>query len=671
MDTPPPIQPSAGRPPAISEPAGTGSSPGQAKGPTPGKSSVGQRAARVLRLELEYPHGIHPGLVPGIAVDDQRVRYGTDRLVFGVAAVLILGFVAWGVLSTESLKSVSDVALGWVVENTGWLFSALLAVILVFMLFIGFSRYGQIPLGVDGEKPEYSKFSWIAMMFSAGIGIGLFFFGPYEPLTYFMTPAPGEAEPETAQALHQAMAQTYFHWGLNAWAIYALVGAAVAYGAYRRGRVPLISSIFAPLLGRRHSDGLPGRLIDMFAIVATLFGTAASLGIGALQIGRGVEIVSGIGRLPNAMLILIIAFLTIAFVASAVSGIGRGIRWLSNINMSLALLLTAFIFLAGPTLFLLNLIPASISTYFSDLLHLMSKGPSWGTEAADFSASWTVFYWAWWISWSPFVGIFLARISRGRTLREYVQYVLVVPTLVCVGAFGIFGGTAIWMRMQGGDISAESAPENLFFQVLEGLPLSSVTTVMAMFCIAIFFITSADSASLVMASLSQRGKPEPSRRITVFWGVAMMGIAVVMLLIGGNEALTGLQNLIIVSALPFAVVLLLMMAAFTRDLQTDPLIIRREYASNALENAVRAGIDEHGDNFAFTVEKAPEGAGAGSEFDSHDASLTQWYQRTDEDGKPVDYDYEAGEYADGWTPDSDVDGSSDTQPEGRQPSPIG
>ena len=280
MDTPPPIQPSAGRPPAISEPAGTGSSPGQAKGPTPGKSSVGQRAARVLRLELEYPHGIHPGLVPGIAVDDQRVRYGTDRLVFGVAAVLILGFVAWGVLSTESLKSVSDVALGWVVENTGWLFSALLAVILVFMLFIGFSRYGQIPLGVDGEKPEYSKFSWIAMMFSAGIGIGLFFFGPYEPLTYFMTPAPGEAEPETAQALHQAMAQTYFHWGLNAWAIYALVGAAVAYGAYRRGRVPLISSIFAPLLGRRHSDGLPGRLIDMFAIVATLFGTAAS------QIGR-------------------------------------------------------------------------------------------------------------------------------------------------------------------------------------------------------------------------------------------------------------------------------------------------------------------------------------------------------------------------------------------------
>jgi len=650
VDTPPS---SRQTPPSGPSEDGSPGSPGRRKGSDrPAKASLGQRAARVLRREKkEYPHNTHPGLVPGIAVDDQRVRYGTDPLVFGVAAVLVLGFVAWGIFSTETLKSVSDLALGWVVKNTGWLFSSLLVVILVFMLFIGFSRYGKIPLGVDGEKPEYSKFSWVAMMFSAGVGIGLFFFGPYEPLTYFMTPAPGEAAPESAEALHKAMAQTYFHWGFNAWAIYALVGAAVAYGSYRRGRVPLMSAIFTPLLGRRQADGPAGRLIDMFAIVATLFGTAASLGIGALQIGRGVEIVSGIGSLPNAALIGIIAVLTAAFIASAVSGIGRGIRMLSNINMSLAIVLVVFIFLTGPTLFLLNLIPASITEYLSDLLHLMSKGPSWGAEAADFSANWTVFYWAWWISWSPFVGIFLARISRGRTLREYVQYVLVVPTLVCVIAFGIFGGTAIWMRMQGSEISADGAPEALFFQILDGLPLGSITPFLAMFCIAIFFITSADSASLVMGSLSQRGKPAPDRKVTVFWGLAMMGIAVVMLLVGGNEALSGLQNLIIVSALPFAVILALMMVAFTRDLQTDPLIIRREYATAALEQAVRTGIDEHGDDFAIAVKKAPQGQGAGADFDSHDKTVTDWYQRRDEDGKPVDYDYDSGEYADGWTPE--------------------
>ncbi|MDN3902889.1 BCCT family transporter [Arthrobacter sp. YD2] len=632
----------------------SGSGTGKQQPPEPGsgkpKPTVRERAAKVLRREPRYPHDMHPGLVPGIGVDEQRVRYGTDRLVFGVAATLILGFVGWGILSTESLKAVSDVALAWVVDNTGWLFNALIAVIVIFMLFVGFSRYGKIPLGVDGEKPEYSKFSWIAMMFSAGVGIGLFFFGPYEPLTYYLSPPPGTAEPETAEAMHQAMAQSYFHWGFHAWAIYALVGAAVAYGSYRRGRVPLMSSIFTPLLGRTRTEGLPGRAIDMFAIVATLFGTAASLGIGALQIGRGVEIVGGIGRLPNAALIGIIAILTAAFIASAVSGIGRGIRWLSNINMSLALVLAVFIFLAGPTLFLLNLIPSSVSTYFSEVLNMMSKGPSWGEESAAFSESWTVFYWAWWISWSPFVGIFLARISRGRTLREYVQYALVMPTLVCILAFGIFGGTAIWMRTQGQPgINIDTSPQDLFFQVLNGLPLSQFTPFLAMFCIAIFFITSADSASLVMGTLSQRGKPVPDRKVTVFWGLAMMGIAVVMLLVGGNTALEGLQNLIIVSALPFAVILLLMMVAFTKDLHTDPLIIRREYAAHALENAVRAGIDEHGDNFAIAVEKAPDGEGAGAGFDSFDTTVTDWYQRTDEEGRPVDYNYESGEYADGWT----------------------
>lgn len=604
------------------------------------------------KIEENYPHDIHPGLVPGISIDEQRVKYGTDRLVFGIAAALIIAFIAWGVISTESLKSVSDAALSWVVANTGWLFTSLVSLVLLFMIYLGFSKYGRIPLGVDGEKPEYSKFSWIAMMFSAGMGIGLFFFGPYEPLTYFISPAPGTADPETREALHKAMAQTIFHWGLHAWAVYALVGAAIAYGAYRRGRVPLMSSIFTILLGKRQTEGIPGRLIDMFAIVATLFGTAATLGIGALQVGRGVEIVSGIGKLSNAGLIIIIAILSAAFVASAVSGIGRGIRWLSNINMTLALLLGVFVFVAGPTLFLLNLVPAALTEYLSELLHMMSMGPSWGAESADFSATWTVFYWAWWISWSPFVGIFLARISRGRTLREYVQYVLVVPTVVCALAFGVFGGTSIWLRMNGADLGINDSPQDLFFKVLDSLPLAQITPFLAMLCVSIFFVTSADSASVVMGILSQRGKPEPDKKIIVFWGTAMMGIAVVMLLVGGNAALEGLQNLIIVSALPFALILFLLMIAFAKDLHTDPMMIRQEFAEQAIENAVKAGIDEHGDDFAITIEKADDGQGAGAEFDSHDSQVTDWYQRVDEEGEPVEYDYKAGEYADGWVPES-------------------
>ena len=492
------------------------------------------------------------------------------------------------------------------------------------------------------------------------MGIGLFFFGPYEPLSYFISPAPGTADPETSEAIHKAMAQTIFHWGLHAWALYALVGAAVAYGAYRRGRVPLMSSIFTSLFGKRQTEGVPGRLIDMFAIVATLFGTAASLGIGALQVGRGVEIVSGIGKLPNAGLIIIIAILSAAFVASAVSGVGRGIRWLSNINMTLALVLATFIFVAGPTLFLLNLVPASLTEYLSELLHMMSKGPSWGAEAADFSATWTVFYWAWWISWSPFVGIFLARISRGRTLREYVLYVLGVPTVVCALAFSVFGGTTMWLRMNGADIGTNASPQDLFFSMLDQLPLAQLTPFLAMTCVAIFFITSADSASVVMGILSQRGKAEPDKKIVVFWGLAMMGIAVVMLLVGGNTALQGLQNLIIVSALPFAIILLLMMVAFAKDLHTDPMMIRQEYAEQAIENAVKAGIDEHGDDFALTVEKAADGHGAGEDFDSYGSEVTDWYQRHDEEGEPVDYDYKAGEYADGWVPeDAAEDGSPD------------
>ena len=636
------------------------------------KEGVGPKARRLFKqVDETYPHGIHPALVPGIGVEEQRNRYGTDKVVFGVTAVLIIAFIAWGVVSTETLSSASKVALEWTLAHVGWLFTGLVAVILLFMLFIAMSRYGNIPLGKDDEKPEYRKFSWIAMMFSAGIGIGIIFFGPLEPLTYYQSPAPDAATPETPEAAVKALAQTFFHWGIGPWAIYGLVGAAVAYGAFRRGRVPLMSSILVALLGQKRTDGIAGRMVDIFAIVATLFGTSASLGIGAMQIGRGVEIVGGIGKLPNAALIAIIAVLTACFIASAVSGVGRGIRWLSNINMVLALVLSLFIFIAGPTLFILNLWPAAIMEYFQSFFHMLGLGPAYGAEAATFTGTWTVFYWAWWISWSPFVGIFLAKISRGRTLREFVLYVITMPTLVCVMTFGILGGSSIWLRSQGDPISADGDPEEMFFHVLGTLPLAQVTPILGMVIIAIFFITSADSASIVMGTLSQRGNSEPAKLVTIFWGIAMMGIAVVMLLIGGGDALSGLQNMIIVTAIPFAAILVAMMISFAKDLRSDPLVIRRAYATWALRDAVKKGVDRYGDDFRLAVQRAPEGEGAGADFDSHDAKVTDWYQRTDEEGQPVDYDYATGTYADGWTPEGDAqdvaDGTVPQVPDGEVP----
>ncbi len=610
------------------------------------KVAAAGRKTKELVRETNYPHGIHPALVPGVSIEDQRVRYSTDKVVFGVTAGVIVAFILWGTTNTEGLQSASDTALTWVVSNVGWLFNIFAIVAVIFMLIVGFSRFGKIKLGLDDEKPEYTRASWLAMLFSAGMGIGLLFFGSYEPMTYYLTPPPGTVEPETIEAMHTALAQTIFHWGLNAWAMYALVGGAVAYGAYRRGRVPLMSSILEPLFGAKAARGTPGKIIDIFAIIATLFGTAVSLGIGSLQIGRGIEIVGGTGELPKLAIIAIIAVLTVAFIASAVSGIGKGIQWLSNTNMILAALLGLFIFIGGPTLFLLNFIPSAMIEYFKDLPQMLGRSASRGDEAADFVNAWTVFYWAWWISWTPFVGIFIARISRGRTLREFVTVVLLAPTLVCFLAFAISGGTAMKLQFDGtADIGGADSPQDMLFLMLDSLPASGITSIVVMVMLAVFFITSADSGSLVMGMLSQRGKAVPDTPVIIFWGVCLAGIAIVMLLIGGDQALDGLQNLVIVSALPFSIVLFMMLFAFAKDLRTDPMMIRHRYSEHALDEAVQSGVREHGDDFGISVGKAEEGRGAGYDFDSGSEEYTSWYQRHDEDGNPIDYDYKKGAFS--------------------------
>ena len=604
----------------------------------------------------KYPHNIHPALVPGIAIDEQRRQYSVDKVVFAVAGTLAVAFVIWGIVGTASVSVVAAAAYGWTMSHLGWLFNAVATVVLVALLGLALSRYGRIPLGKDGERPEFSTFSWVAMLFAAGLGIGVMFWGPSEPLTYFIAPPPLTNEPESVEAMHTALAQTYYHWGFHAWAMYALVGGAVAYAAYRRGRTLLMSSIFQRLFGARRTDGLAGKLVDIFAIIATLFGTAAALGIAALQIGEGVVIISGASELTNTVLLLIILVLSIGFVISAVSGVSRGIRYLSNINIVLTIGFTGLVFLLGPTLFLLNLLPSAVMEYIGSLFEFMARSASWGQETLEFQSSWTVYYWAWWISWSPFVGIFIARISRGRTIRQFLLGVILIPSSLLFIAYGIMGGTAISMYREGGLGAIEKVnPAEVLFSIVENLPLSGIMPVLIMGILAIFFITAADSASVVMGILTTRGSQNPPKLLVVFWGLVMAGIAVVMLLLGDESALQGLQSLVIITAVPFAFVMILIIVAWFRELRTDPYILRQQYAEAAVSNAVVDGVDRYDDDFSLQVVKTEPGEGAGAGVESTHADYTEWYQRTDEHGEPVGFDFETGRWADGWEPETDDD----------------
>ena len=546
----------------------------------------------------------HPVLDVPVEEENITRSRGIDWAVFGVTAVIALAFLVWGFLSTGTLADASSAALTWVMNNTGWLFVLTSTGFVVFVLYLALGRYGSIPLGRDDEEPEFNGISWVAMMFSAGMGIGLMFFGVSEPLSHFATPPPGTGPEGNPEAVQTAMATTLFHWTLHPWAIYALVGLAIAYGVYRKGRLQLISSAFEPLLGSR-ANGSWGKVIDMLAIFATLFGSAASLGLGALQIRSGLQIVAGIGETGNAILIVIIAVLTVCFVLSAVSGVARGIQWLSNINMVLALALALFVFVVGPTVFILNLLPTALGSYFADLSVMSARTGAEGADVNTWLQSWTIFYWAWWVSWTPFVGMFIARISRGRTIRQFVAGVLVVPSLVSLVWFAIFGGSAINVQQSGTDLAGEGGVEKQLFTLLDQYPIATIASVVVMILVAIFFVSGADAASIVMGSLSQKGTIHPSRSTVIFWGVATGAVAAVMLLVGGQDALTGLQTITIIAALPFLLVMVAMAVALLKDLRRDPKILRREYAAEAVNSAVVAGVTQHGDDFIISVEKDP------------------------------------------------------------------
>jgi choline/carnitine/betaine transport len=550
------------------------------------------------------------------AVTERRNRKLTlDKATFGITGAFAVAFVAWGFLGSDSLSATSQGVLDWVMEYTGWLFMVLASLFVIFVLWLALGKFGNIPLGKDGEKPEFRTISWVAMMFAAGMGIGLMFYGVAEPLYHYISPPPGTVDGRTPAAIQTAMATSIFHWTLHPWAMYAVVGIAMAYGTYRLGRKQLISAAFTSLFGIRMVEGPVGKFINILAIFATLFGTAASLGLGALQIGSGLTSNGWVGEIGTPVLVVIVAILTSCFVASAVSGISRGIQWLSNINMILAVVLALIVFVAGPTLFILNLIPAAVGDYARDLAEMSSRTEAVGDEALrSWMSSWTIFYWAWWLSWTPFVGMFIARISRGRTIRQFVTGVLLVPSIVSVIWFGIFGGTAFGIQQEADRTAnpadglvkmVDGAPSISFdgalFDLIKNLHMPAWATaaviVLAMVLVAIFFITGADSASIIMASLSSNGSNEPRRGLVIFWGLLTGGVAAVMLLAGGDkpsEALSGLQRITIVAALPFVLVMLLLCLALARDLRRDPLALRQRLATTVVERAIRTGVEQHG-----------------------------------------------------------------------------
>ena len=521
-------------------------------------------------------HESFPG--PGVPIpedqDDEHDvplcsrRPVTDWVVFGTTAVIVVAILGWGLIAPTSFQSTMSTILNWVVTNLGWLFIISATCFVLFAVWLALSRYGQIPLGTDDEKPEFHTVSWIAMMFSAGMGIGLIFWGVTEPLTHFVNAPPGLADSKAGTALATAL----FHWGFHPWSMYAVVGLSIAYGSYRMGRRQLISSAFVPLLGIKRVEGPIGKVIDILAIFATMFGTAASLGLGALQIGSGLEVVGWVETASTLLLVTVVAVLTLAFVASAVSGVSRGIQWLSNINMVLALVLAIFVFVLGPTVFILNLLPTALGDYAANLAAMSARSAAAGPDTETWLSSWTIFYWAWWVSWTPFVGMFLARISRGRSIRQFVVGVILIPTTVSLIWFVIFGGAGIGQQRDGIDVFGSGQPESTLFGMLDHLPLAAVSAVLVMTLVAIFFVSGADAASMVMGTLSQSGSLFPSRWAVAFWGMSTGAVAVLMLWAGGNDALNGLQTMTIIVAAPFVVVMIGMCVSLYLDISRDPLV---------------------------------------------------------------------------------------------------
>lgn len=492
--------------------------------------------------------------------------------VFYTSAAFIVFTVVFTVLAPSAAQRVFDATQAWILGNVSWFYILTVAVILLSVVFLAVSRYGDIKLGPDHSQPDYRDVTWFAMLFSAGMGIGLMFFGVAEPVMHYVSPPVGE--PGTVLAAREAMKITFFHWGLHAWAVYAVVGLILAFFSYRHGLPLTLRSALYPLIGER-IYGPIGHAVDIFAIIGTVFGIATSLGLGVAQINSGLNHLFGIPVNLTVQIILIVAASLLATLSVA-SGLDRGIKILSETNLALALALMLFVLVLGPTVFILQTFVQNTGSYLSDIVDKTFN--LYAYEPNDWIGGWTLFYWGWWIAWSPFVGLFIARISRGRSIREFVRGVLLVPAGFTLIWMTVFGDTAIHFILVDGlrgfaEVVAEDSALALFV-FLEQLPLAGITSMVAIVMVLVFFVTSADSGALVVDLLASNGAEHSPVWQRIFWSLSMGAVAIALLLADGLEAL---QTATIASALPFSVILLLALWGVFKALKLDATKRRIRY----------------------------------------------------------------------------------------------
>lgn len=504
------------------------------------------------------------------------IRTHTNPPVFLVSAVVIVAFLLVGSLFTEATNEVAGDAMAFIATYFGWFYILAATGFLVFVVALMISRYGRLRLGPDDSRPEYSTVPWFAMLFTAGMGIGLVFYGVYEP-AYYLDPSSGSpiAATDPQQRATEAMNYTIYHWGLQPWAIYIVLGLAMGYFSFRKGLPLRPASAFYPLF-KEKTFGWRGNVIDVLAVFGTLFGLATSLGLGAQQVNAGLSTLFGVPVNTTVQIALIAAITAIA-VVSVMLGIDKGIRRLSVLNLGLAMLLMVFIFLVGPKLFILTGLADYTGYYLQNLVGTSFEvfNPDTQAEAAAWQASWTLFYWGWWMSWAPFVGMFIARISYGRTIRQFVAGALIAPVAASITWFAVLGGSGMFYEINDvTDIAGSPAEESLFL-LLQALPvpeiLSVAASVLTILVVVLFFATSSDSGSLVVDMLTNGGDPNPIRLQRFFWAVTEGAVAAVLLAVGGATALQALQAASITAGLPFAVVLVLMCVGLYKALAAEPV----------------------------------------------------------------------------------------------------
>lgn len=502
---------------------------------------------------------------------DETQTLSLNKTVFAGSAIISILLIVWTIAFPQASETMLANAMAFVSNSFGWYYMLVVATYVVFALFVGFSRYGDIKLGQDHEKAQFPFLAWAAMLFSAGIGIDLLFFGASEPLMHYLTPHPG-IEPKSLEAMRAALPQTFLHWGLHGWGIYALIGMALAYFAYRKNMPLALRSALTPIFGKKAINGWLGNSVDTFGVVCTLMGIATSLGIGVLQANAGLTHVFGVDSSKMVQSIIIVSVVCIAGV-SAMTGVEKGVRRLSELNMLLATLLLLAILFLGDTVYLLNAFTQNIGDYFESIpAKTLGVYAYEGQAGADWKSAWTVFFWAWWVAWAPFVGLFIARISRGRTLREFVFGVMFIPLGFIFAWFSIFGNAAIELVANGaaelGNTALNDAAMGLF-ALFEHYPLSSVLSMVSVLVGLIFFVTSADSGALVLANLSSKGLTNDADApiwLRLFWAAATGLITLGLLFAGG---FTSLQSVSVIAGLPFSIVLVLYMIAMWKSLKEE------------------------------------------------------------------------------------------------------